>query len=332
MTHDIFSTSVLNNNTSPSTSSKNCEAVFDSSALIVNSLFIVHQNIRSLRKNFDALACHFDGFVLSPHFVFLSETWIYGVETDDFMLPGYNFYALCNDDYPSGGVAVFVKSDYNCFVTKFNVPSADILQLECVISNVNFVFLCVYRFHDRSVSKESFCKDCFDIIGKIKSTNLIVLGDMNLDLLVSSPIVDNYLFQMASFGLLSAINKPTRISSGKCLDHIFIRTIMNLNSAFDSAIFDFKISDHCMTGILFSNFLVPIKIAHVPNSVRTVINFIKLKLLQREFWEDVYIETNPSVAYDKFLHTLNKHILACTFQQTCNSTAKTKRLQLDCQN
>ena len=104
---------------------------------------IIHQNVRSLRKFFDSLVCHLETFECMPDFIFVSEIWIYSCEKNDFSLPGFNFYALCNDSFSSGEVAVFVKNSYNCVVSYFDRSSSDILKIECTIHNVKFTFICV---------------------------------------------------------------------------------------------------------------------------------------------------------------------------------------------
>lgn len=52
------------------------KSVFHSSEFI-NNFFIIHQNIRSLRKNFDVFLAHLESFLNKPALIFLSEIWIY---------------------------------------------------------------------------------------------------------------------------------------------------------------------------------------------------------------------------------------------------------------
>lgn len=67
------------------------------------SVYAVHQNIRSLRRNFDLLVTNLDAFMSFPTLIFVSEIWIYSFEVDEFNLPNYKFYANPNDSYPAGG-------------------------------------------------------------------------------------------------------------------------------------------------------------------------------------------------------------------------------------
>lgn len=76
---------------------------------------IVHQNIRSLRSNFNNFIAHLDSFSLLPDLLFLSEIWINDEEI--------NLYRLdcCNNSYRSGGVLVYYRNDLNCFVETVNL-------------------------------------------------------------------------------------------------------------------------------------------------------------------------------------------------------------------
>ena len=191
---------------SSSPSINNSDSELSSDSLTDKHLLVVHQNIRSLRKNCDSLVCHLSSFSFIPHFNFSSEIWIYSNEKNDYNLPGFNFHSLCNDSYSSGGVAVFVKCDYDCLVSYFRAVSADILQINCLIDGINFAFLCVYRFIDKNIPQDTFLKELVDIVSKLKTKNLIVLGDLNIDSLSTSLVIDKSLFNMSSFGLLSVIN------------------------------------------------------------------------------------------------------------------------------
>jgi len=79
-----------------------------------SSVFIVHQNIRSIRENFDSLLAHLNTSSILPDFIFLSEIWIYKNEVNDYTIPGYKeFCAATNESSVSGGVGVFVKECYD---------------------------------------------------------------------------------------------------------------------------------------------------------------------------------------------------------------------------
>lgn len=91
------------------------------------TLSIIHQNIRSIRKNFDSLIANLSSLNIYPEIIFLTETHIYDHESTLFSLNGYNHFANCNNSYKCGGVSLFVKCNIKCSFTCKNTLNADFL-------------------------------------------------------------------------------------------------------------------------------------------------------------------------------------------------------------
>lgn len=145
--HNIIDVNYFNS----SYSNNYCKSVFHSNHKYFNNFLVVHQNIRSLRKNFDLFVTHLQSFDKQPDMIFLTEIWIYECEIVDFNIPGYMFSANCNDTYSSGGVAVFIKTDYNNFeISNSSLGSADMLKVVCEINYEKYCFICIYRLHVKS--------------------------------------------------------------------------------------------------------------------------------------------------------------------------------------
>ncbi len=70
------------------------------------TLNIIHQNIRSMRKNFDLLITNLSNFLNFPDIICLSETHIYDYESDLYSVRGYNHLPNCNNSYKCGGVSL----------------------------------------------------------------------------------------------------------------------------------------------------------------------------------------------------------------------------------
>ena len=68
--------------------------------------------------------------------------------------------------------------------------------------------------HSQSIT--TFLSDITIILNNLKNKNVVLLGDMNIDIL--PPINENvsldYLYLMSSFGFESLVNSVTRPSSG----------------------------------------------------------------------------------------------------------------------
>lgn len=261
------------------------------------SLLIAHQNVRSLRQNFDVLVSNLNAFSRQPDLIFLSEIWIFSTEINDFTIPGYTFHAVTNDTYAAGGVGLFVKSHLNCHSISCDTRSADVMKTTLNVGKNVYCFFCIYRLH--SIPVCSFLEEFDAMLSREKCRNLVIVGDMNLDLLSDCENINNYHCIIAKNGLFSFINEPTRPSSRTCIDHILGRfsAPQDLYSCFN---LDLDISDHCMTGIA-----LPTSI-NIPknNSNKTFLktDFDKLNnLLLHETWNEVYDVSDVSLSYNLFL-------------------------------
>lgn len=103
---------------------------------------IVHQNIRSVRKNFDLLLAELEATSLDPDIIVLSEVWIMSNETCLYDIPHYILYANCNDGYRAGGVIIYVKQNIkvlNCHNVQFN--TADVIKIILMSMIRIFIYL-----------------------------------------------------------------------------------------------------------------------------------------------------------------------------------------------
>jgi len=106
---------------------------------------IFHQNVRSVRKNFDSLLTHLSSSNHLPDLIFISEIWIYSYEQDSYQILGYTFTTSYNDSYSAGGVGVFYKNSFKCSTQSLNLISADLIILNCEIDRVSYSIIGVYR-------------------------------------------------------------------------------------------------------------------------------------------------------------------------------------------
>lgn len=211
-----------------------------------NKLIIFHQNIRSLRENWEVMCATLRTQNFWPDIIIVSEIWIFEAEVGFFNIENYDSEFNCNESYRAGGVAVFYKKGLRarkCYVS-FN--TADVLKI-IIEGDVKISLLAVYRLHDFTI--EEFNTELgFFLDRASKYKNLIILGDMNIDILPNSNsnVREGYLQILSSHGLECGIRTPTRVTetSISCLDHIFYR-LPNIRTA--SRAIDNGITDHHST-------------------------------------------------------------------------------------
>lgn len=110
-----------------------------------NNFHIFHQNIRSMRANFDCFCANFRALCL-PQIIVLSEIWIEDCELTSYNIRDYSLHANCNNSYRAGGVAAFVHNDIICSSEKLNFQTADCLLLKMRVLNTSMYVLCIYKF------------------------------------------------------------------------------------------------------------------------------------------------------------------------------------------
>lgn len=271
------------------------------------SLIFVHQNIRSLRKNFDSFLAHFYYLNVDIDIVVLSEIWIFDDEKYNYKIPNYNSFFCCNDNYRSGGIAIFIKDTLDVKVIDCKMQSSDILLLELYFSKCIFSLLGIYRLQESL--EVTFINELKSILNKLK-TNTVIVGDINIDIKKQTRESELFLSLMYDNGFHPCIDQYTRIvnESASCIDHIFVRH-KNLN-IFQSGVFHVGITDHSLIALIIQN----VKKGSYKNNtimpvVKNRINFEKLKNdLSLVDWSCLYQCDDVDMALDVFYLILNEKI------------------------
>lgn len=87
--------------------------------------------------------------------------------------------------------------------------------------NIDFV----YRLYTDIQLTSSFLSEFNVSLEALKKINLIILGDINIDLLNKSNLISDSSCVMTSNGLKSFVNELTRIQGNlsTCIDHTFFK-------------------------------------------------------------------------------------------------------------
>lgn len=287
---------------------------------------VVHQNIRSMRENLDLFLSNYSGNSKLPDLLFLSEIWIYDNEVGTYdILPNHKLFANCNDNYSAGGVALYIKDDlpYNVYLDK--IKSADLLKVEVTLNSDIFTFICIYRL--QAFSQSSFLNEFSQYLSRNKCKNLVVLGDININILNPESCSD-YLLLMSSYGLESLINEPTRPASNTCIDHIFFRQAIGTKFRITSNVCNLNVTDHCclMLSLQYETIRTTNNLTSSNKIVIDKIDYEKLKLLlSQEQWTTVFSESNSSNAFNEFLNVLTTYIDRCRVK--INYKSKIRKIQ-----
>ncbi|XP_039297334.1 uncharacterized protein LOC120354358 [Nilaparvata lugens] len=194
-----------------------------------NNLTILHQNIQGISSNFDKFVTYLSCWNVRPAIVVLSEVWL---DTDDqvshYFIEGYEFYSHISTFTRATGIVVYYSSelvDFNCNLTDCELSGADVLYLQCALSNYNFNLICLYRWHGFDCDR--FLSSLDSVVARSTTCDTVLIGDVNINILINDDNkVDSYLEILSCYGFEPVINIPTRVTetTATLIYHVFIRS------------------------------------------------------------------------------------------------------------
>lgn len=230
----------------------------------IEQFSIVHQNIRSMRRNFNMFVCELSLLKKKPILIFLTEVWIEQYELDNYKIEGYYSFGKFNESHRAGGTVVYMSSKmFDIFQYKsksIEMLTADVIDVDLVIGNSNFSIICLYRLH--GYTSTEFIQEFGRTLEKNSNKNLIVLGDINIDILADTSVSQDYQMMMASIGLKSQVNEITRNASSTCIDHLFIRQNIFSPIPICSLVHNFDFNDHSAIFVEFGS----VKVTNLENN------------------------------------------------------------------
>ena len=214
---------------------------------------VLHLNIRSLRKNFEDLKELYKTLNLKFSKVCFSETWADDdkLENDSLIqLPGYNVLHQIRKNCRGGGISVFVHDSLSFKrPEKFGINSEAVESLSIKISNKKCKNIILNRIYRPSNGDIETCENCFkNLFSKNDTVNKhnVLAGNFNLNVLdfENNKNVQNFMDYMFLYGMMPAINKPTRVTANMAtaIDHIITNVIKE--TGFKTEILKTSISGH----------------------------------------------------------------------------------------
>lgn len=279
---------------------------------------VLHQNIRSVRKNFDELcvflSCHNTQF----NIIILTEAWVTEADNYQVELPGYDtFYSYAKFN-KCDGIVVLCKTDLKASVSSTDsLDGANAMLISYnSMDNLNHTITAVYR--PPSCNVENFVSslnEYLETMDKPEIESHVMIGDFNIDICSSfdftrdkslSQIENEYLDTFASHGYLSVINSPTRLSteSYTCIDHIFLKHKEAVECK--GVVLKTHITDHFTTVVLIPGS------QDMPRSSpnhRNKTDFSQLESMVKDYnWGPVLANSDPNLSTDLFVNTLGTMI------------------------
>lgn len=210
-------------------------------------MLFCHLNVRSLYSCMDdiqdLLNCDCGRVFFS-----LSETWLNDSIPDGMVaIPGFTLHRKDRSEH-GGGVAMYCPDGFRCYRrSDLEVDALEVLWTEVKVHRGKSVLVCsVYRSptggcFGNFVEQFSVMLENAVLEGK----EIIVLGDLNVNLLVDSPANRHMTSVCRELKLTQMISVPTRITenSRTLIDHVYVTNPQGFS---ESGCIDVGISDHLM--------------------------------------------------------------------------------------
>jgi len=183
-----------------------------------STLSIIHVNIRSLQKNFDALYEFLCAQPSSPDIICITETRLKTTPLLNIDISGYSF--VHNDSTTNaGGVAMYISNalPYSLLSNvHMDIDECENIWIKLLGSNLTIAT--IYRHPKNDLL--SFMDVLNKNLEKFKNSKVFLVGDFNNRTVVSN--ASTYIDMLLSNGFYPLINIPTRVTenSSTIIDHI----------------------------------------------------------------------------------------------------------------
>lgn len=290
-----------------------------------NFLRIIHFNIRSINKNMDGLLTFLESYKLRYiDIIVLTETFQLA-STTNCNIPGYQFFYNEATFNKNDGVIILVKDniDVDFSFEVLNISRATLGRITFRMNDVSFGLTAVYK--PPPIPNIDFVHDIHSFLdNEARESIEIFIGDININLLNNNDNdVIEYLALMNSIGYQSYINSVTRSLSKTCLDHIFVKKRLSLDSLqLSSFVINEDITDHSPVVLFVGQEKSDKKTFNneQKHQIKSKININKLiDQLRQCDWSNVTDKTDPQIATKMFLSTYMELISKSTETYTVNN-------------
>lgn len=278
-----------------------------------DSCFMLHINIRSLRKYWDQFKTIAENQEPVVDIFILTEVNVPSTGLSQFNLTGYNAFFRTRQRGRGGGIAVFIRNKW--ITTDVTVKFDNAESAAFKIQHDSFVVSVLAIYRPPSANVLSFLNELKDNLEELRcEENLCLIGDFNIDSLksIKSSVCD-YMTLLSGYGIECTILSPTReeILNGKlvssCIDHINIRAP---SMSVESAVITQKLADHYFTACrLSSNNSSMNRDSASVNARKGYVQIVDNRkfdyLMSNYDWVNFLNTVNYSNAYSKFVEVVS---------------------------
>jgi hypothetical protein len=286
--------------------------VNDSRALIQssnNDLVCLCINLRSLRKNWDAMVSTLHSILSYLDLLVFVEINVNYNEGKLFNIPGFNSELRCRQSGVGGGILVLYRSVMKVEKIEYDFLSSELLLLNICYKNEKFLMAVFYRPPSLNINQFNAELDDFLSSEIVESQiNMLMLGDMNICYRSGVYGSANYLDVLYSHGLYNSIQGPTRSEFlnnrlvESCIDHVNPRFPRFKHKSF---VIENKLADHYWIGIAID---FNKRNSSINNMIsKEIISSLKVNEgIQSQNWWPILDMREPTDIYNTLVAKLNR--------------------------
>lgn len=192
-----------------------------------NHLILIHINIRSIHKNFDALYTFLQSFDYAPDLICLTETRLKHQPLSNISIPGYSFVHI-NSSTAAGGVAIYISNnvDFEFRKKQFQLKNSESIWINLLNNKKIYTTIGVVYRHPSNTDLNEFLDDFSCCMHEISSNkeNFYLIGDFNINIEKTqrTEAANDYIDSIIANGALPIITLPTRVTStsSTIIDHV----------------------------------------------------------------------------------------------------------------
>lgn len=239
--------------------------------------------------------------------------------------------SYCRSKGSHGGSAIYSREELNCterldynLLSISNVIECSAAQIS--LENHKILIVCIYRPNSQPLADvDQFLEKLRTILERctLEKAELILVGDFNLDILSSSPDVQEFISLLESFNLKFKNFQPTRPVSGTCLDNIITPL------AGQTSVIEYHISDHSAL-----KFTTAFNHKQKDRTVkRRIINDESTKLFLEELsllkWDDIFTnQVDPGQLWNIFHERFSRTFEQCFPKVNINVSSARRNFKL----
>lgn len=202
-------------------------------------------NIRSLRKNWNTFCVNVGNLLSCLKIIVLVEINIQEEENSKYTINGFTAEFLNRNKRRGGGIAMFIKNNLNYERIYIQSLAYECLRIQILDEGKIKYVDGIYR--PPKLKRKRFIEELGRNLQHLgKKSDIVVLGDMNIDIRKSDKNhVKDYLEMLAAHGLMNVIQDDTRVDPSRGTSTLIQHIAVSMSdSPVLSAVIESDISDH----------------------------------------------------------------------------------------